>query len=270
MERLIPGTLQIRRLVAIVVATLLLGSVSGGRAGAADYEYATTAGSTALATGSSATVSLQGNPVTIDVSNKGAGVTLGTVKQFTFAGEPPVTSLSNPDWVAGTRSFFDVSYNRTTTPDSTVDFDIQFSQPLPASSYLVFVDFDAREVLNIRAFDAGSTPSLIPNGAFAFSRQNGNTVDGSTLTYPTWGTLAGYSGSLDTGTFATTPEAVVSLLTSVPISRLQYELTMNPTGNVLSNDVQFNFAVPVPEPAVSMLGGLIAVSAVWLTRRWRA
>ena len=62
----------------------------------------------------------------------------------------------------------------------------------------------------------------------------------------------------------------MSLLTSVPISRLQYELTMNPTGNVLSNDVQFNFAVPVPEPAVSMLGGLIAVSAVWLTRRWRA
>lgn len=270
MDRRAPVTPQIRRFVAVVASALLLGSVFEARARAADYEYATTAGSTALATGSSATVSLQGNAVTIDVSNKGTGVALGAVKQFTFAGEPPVTSLSNPDWVAGTRSFFDVSYNRTTTPDSTVDFDIQFSQPLPASSYLVFVDFDAREVLKIKAYDTGSTPSLIPNGAFTFSRQNGNTVDGSTLAYPTWGTLEGYSGSLDTGTFATTPEAVVSLLTSVPISRLQYELTMNPTGSIQSNDVQFNFAVPVPEPAVSMLGGLIAVSAAWLTRRWRA
>lgn len=263
-------SLLIRRLAAVVASTLVLGWVSAGGARAAEYEYATTAGSTALATGSSATVSLQDNPVTIDVSNKGAGVALGTVKQFTFAGEPPVTSLSNPVWVAGTHSFFDVSYNRTTTPDSTVDFDIEFSQPLPASSYLVFVDFDAREVLNIKAYDTGSTPSLIPNEAFTFSRQNGNTVDGSTLAYPTWGTLDGYSGSLVTGTFATTPEAVVSLLTSVPISRLQYEFTMNPTGNVLSNDVQFNFAVPVPEPAVPMLGGLISVSAFWLTRRWRA
>lgn len=241
-------------LVAAALAPTLALAVGGdGRVRAALYDYATTAGSTALATGTSATVSLQGNTVTIDTSNKGAGVTLGTVRQFTFAGEPPVTNLSNPDWVAGTRSFFDVSYNRTTTPDSTVDFDIQFSQPLPAASYLVFVDFDAREVLNIKAYDTASTPSLIPNGAFTFSRQNGNTPDGSALTYPTWSTLAGYSGTLVTGTFATTPEAVVSLLTSVPISRLQYEFTMNPTGAVLSNDVQFNFAVPVPEPSTAVL-----------------
>ena len=199
----------------------------------------------------SATVSLQGNAVTIATSNKGAGITLGAVKQFTFAGEQPLTNLSNPDWVAGTRSFFDVSYNRTTAPDSTVDFDIQFSQPLPVASYLVFVDFDAREVLNIKAYDQSS--NLIANGALTFSRQNGNTADGSQLTYPTWNALGGYTGSLVTGTFATTPEAVVSLQTSVGISRLEYEFDMNPTGSVTSNDVQFNFAAPVPEPSALAL-----------------
>ncbi len=79
-------------------------------------------------------MSLQGNAVTINSSNQGAGVMLGTVKQLTFDGEPLVTNLSNPAWVAGTGSFFDVTYNRTTAPDSTVNLDIQFSQPLPASS----------------------------------------------------------------------------------------------------------------------------------------
>lgn len=254
--------------IALVAAMMVLAGLEDGRA--TTYDYATTAGSTALATGSSATVSLQGNPVTINASNKGAGITLGTVKQFTFAGEPPVTNLSNPAWVAGTRSFFDVTYNRTTAPDSTVNLDIQFSQPLPASSYLVFVDFDAREVLNIKAYDTGSTPSLIPFNALTFSRQNGNTPDGSTLAYPTWNTLTNYTGSLETGTFATTPEAVVSLLTSVPISRLEYEFTMNPTGSVTSNDVQFNFAA-VPEPATLglVVTGLAAAAGLHIRRRGR-
>jgi hypothetical protein len=222
-------------------------AASGLTTRAAVYDYATTSGYPALATGTTAAATLQGNPVTINVtSTVGGGVTLGTVKQFTFAGEPPVTNLSNPDWVAGTRSVFDVTYNRTTTPDSTVAMEILFSQPLPASSYLVFVDFDAREVLNIKAYDQSN--SLIANGALAFTRQNGNTTNGASLAYPTWDTLAGYTGSLVTGTFATTPEAVVSLQTSVGISRLEYEFDMNPTGSITSNDVQFNFAV-VPEPS---------------------
>lgn len=259
--------------IPVVAAVIALAGLQSGRA--TTYDYATTAGYAALTTGSSATVSLQGNAVTINSSNQGAGVTLGTVKQFTFAGEPPVTNLSNPAWLAGTHSFFDVTYNRTTAPDSTVNLDIQFSQPLPASSYLVFVDFDAREVLNIKAYDAGS--NLIPFAGLTFSRQNGNTPDGSTLAYPTWNSLANYTGSLETGTFDTKPEAVVSLLTSVPISRLEYEFTMNPTGSVTSNDVQFNFAA-VPEPATLALAatGLVAAAIAFVrscaehaTTRWR-
>jgi hypothetical protein len=243
-----------------MAVTMALTNLQAGRA--TTFDYATTAGYSALATGNSATVSLQGSAVTINSVNQGAGVTLGTVKQFTFAGEPPVTNLSNPAWVAGTHNFFDVTYNRTTAPDSTVDLDIQFSQPLPASSYLVFVDFDAREVLNIKAYDTGPTPSLIPFNAFTISHQNGNTPDGSLLAYPTWNSLTNYTGSLETGIFATTPEAVVSLLTSVPISRLQYEFTMNPTGSITSNDVQFNFAA-VPEPASL---GLAAATCLLICR----
>ncbi len=77
------------------------------------------------------------------------------------------------------------------------------SQPLQASSYLVFVDFDVREVLNIKTYDQSS--NLIANGVLTFSRQNGNTADGALLTYPTWNTLGGYTGSFVTGTFASTP-----------------------------------------------------------------
>lgn len=48
-----------------------------------------------------------------------------------------------------------LAYNHTITPDSSVALEILFAQPLPASSYLVFVDFDAREVLTIKAYDQG-------------------------------------------------------------------------------------------------------------------
>jgi hypothetical protein len=241
---------------------------SGLTAHAAVYDYATTTGYSALTTGTTASATLQGNAMTINVTSAvGGGIAIGSAKQFTFAGEPPTTSLSNPDWVAGTRSFFDVSYNRTVTPDSTVALEILFSQPLPASSFLVFVDFDAREVLNIKAYDQSN--SLIANAALAFTRQNGNTTNGSSLTYPTWGTLAGYTGSLVTGTFATTPEAVVSLQTSVGISRLEYEFDMNPTGSITSNDVQFNFAAPVPEPSTLALVGIGLASLAVASRRRR-
>lgn len=240
--------LRARFLVPCLVVIVSGGTLS---ARAAVYDYATTTGYSALTSGTTASATLQGNAVTINAGPRGGGITLGTAKQFTFAGETPLTNLSNPDWIAGTRRFFDVTYNRTTTPDSSVAMEILFSQPLPASSYLVFVDFDAREVLNIKAYDQSS--SLIANGALTFSRQNGNTADGSQLTYPTWNALGGYTGSLVTGTFATTPEAVVSLQTSVGISRLEYEFDMNPTGSVTSNDVQFNFAAPVPEPSALAL-----------------
>jgi hypothetical protein len=265
MRRMPDCGVVVRRIVALVGVIVAARCLTTN---AAVYDYATTSGYSALATGTTASATLQGNPVTINVtSTVGGGVTLGTVKQFTFAGEPPVTNLSNPDWVAGTRSFYDVTYNRTVTPDSTVAMEILFSQPLPASSYLVFVDFDAREVLNIKAYDQSN--SLIGNGALAFTRQNGNTADGSTLAYPTWDTLGGYTGSLITGTFATTPEAVVSLQTSVGISRLEYEFVMNPTGSITSNDVQFNFAVPVPEPSTycMALAGLACGGYVVVRRR---
>ena len=240
--------LRARFLVASLAAIVISGALS---AQAAVYDYATTTGYSALTSGTTASATLQGNAVTINAGARGGGITLGTVKQFTFAGETPLTNLSNPDWIAGTRSFYDVTYNRTTTPDSSVAMEILFSEPLPALSYLVFVDFDAREVLNIKAYDQSS--SLIANGSLTFSRQNGNTADGALLSYPTWNTLGGHTGSLVTGTFAPLPEAVVSLQTSVGISRLEYEFDMNPTGVITSNDVQFNFAVPVPEPSTSAM-----------------
>jgi hypothetical protein len=226
---------------------------------AADYDYATTSGYSALATGDSASVSLQGNTVTIDAGPRGNGITLGTTRQFTFAGEDPLTNLSNPDWVAGTRGFFEVSYNSVGSDDSKVTLDFNFSQPLPAFSYLVFADFDAREELIIRAYDTSDIPLLLDYSSFTFSRQNGNTPDGALLSLPVWNELAGSTGQLATGTFESHPEAVVSLLTSVAISRLEYEFDMNPTGSINSNSVQFNFAA-VPEPSTYALLALAAAA----------
>jgi hypothetical protein len=252
------------------VVASLVAIVAGGAfsAHAEAYDYATTTGYAALTSGTTASATLQGNAVTINTGTRGGGITLGTAKQITFAGETPLTNLSNPEWIAGTRSFFDVTYHRSTTPDSSVAMEILFSQPLPALSYLVFVDFDAREVLNIKAYDQSS--NLIANGVLTFSRQNGNTADGALLAYPTWNTLGGYTGSLVTGTFATTPEPVVSLQTSVGISRLEYEFDMNPTGSVTRNDVQFNFAVSVPEPstyAMALAGLACGGFSMWRRRK---
>ncbi len=55
---------------------------------------------------------------------------------------------------------------------SAVGGEIPCPQPLPASSYLVFVDFDAREVPTIKAYDQGN--SLITNATLAFTWQNEN------------------------------------------------------------------------------------------------
>ncbi|MFM7109105.1 MAG: PEP-CTERM sorting domain-containing protein [Planctomycetaceae bacterium] len=43
---------------------------------------------------------------------------------------------------------------------------------------------------------------------------------------------------------------------------------MNPTGSVTSNDVQFNFAVPVPEPSSLVLAAL-GILGVLVSRRGR-
>ena len=57
----------------------------------------------------------------------------------------PVGGQANPDWVLGTRSYFDLEAPSPGSAGSTVSYQFSFSGGLATTSQLVFIDFDARE-----------------------------------------------------------------------------------------------------------------------------
>lgn len=199
------------------------------------------------------------------------GLTLGR-ELITF----PETSPSNPPWVAGARDMFRLRFNdnSNTTNDGSVTVQYAFSSPLSTSSYLIFADFDVRETLKIQAYDASD--ALIPFGSLAFARQNGRQPGGDSFTLPTWSGTTGYSGVIAYGNnpVSSWADPVVTLQSSVPISRLIYESDNDPYNNVANNDLYFNFSTPVtavPEIDPGHASGVVAIIAgyVGLVRRRR-
>ena len=55
----------------------------------------------------------------------------------------PVGGQPNPDWVLGTRSYFDLEFDGDVTSGSTVSYEHQFADSLATTTQLVFIDFDA-------------------------------------------------------------------------------------------------------------------------------
>jgi len=256
------GTIAVTPLVTLTVLVAWAGIARP--AAAETYLYADPTGFSALNTGTSASFTLANLTIqaTRLTSFSGSnGLTLGQ-ESLVF----PATNPSNPDWIAGTRDMFRLRFDDGTTlaptPDGTVGIQYVFSSPLPTGSFLVFADFDVKEEMRIRAFDA--TDSLIGFATWSFARENGGEIGGAALTLPTWSGSAGYSGVLAYGNnpFISANNPVVTLQSSVPIARLVYESDNDPYDTVTHNDLYFNFTMPasaVPEIDPAGLGSVVAL-----------
>ena len=244
-----------------IAMTLFLACGPGSNA--ADYFYADTAGFDSLTTNVPANFSLADNTLTITrLTNLAADMTQSTAS-LTFS----ATSPSNPDWVAGNRDFYQVALNTTTTSPGTVNYEFAFATALPTSSYLVFVDFDVKEKVSIRAYDASDT--LIPFASTTFFKENGQDPSG-TAAPTTYTSLGGYTGVIAATNNVNLSNPVVGLNSTIPIKRVVYEFNLNPESTtIINNSLRFNFAV-VPEPSTYLLGSISALAIGWMARRRRA
>jgi hypothetical protein len=113
-----------------------------------------------------------------------------------------------------------------------------------------------------------------PFRSLSFVRENGRQIGGDSLPLPTWSSEAGYSGVIAYGNnpISSWSDPVVTLQSSVAISRLVYESDNDPYDTVAHNDLSFNFATPaVPEidPGVASSAVACLAGALGLLERRR-
>jgi hypothetical protein len=253
-----------RQAVSITVAISCLSCAVVANA-ASTYYYASTSGFSSLTTNNPVQFALsddvgQFNTLTIRrLTDLSANMSQST-PDLTFSATAP----ENPDWVAGSRSFFQVAMNTTNSSPGEASYELSFATPLATSSYLVFVDFDVQESVSIKAYDASD--SLIPYANISFSRQNGQSSSGATVP-SSFDELAGYTGRLSTSNDSSRSDPVISLSSSVPIKRLVYDWDLNPSDRLnQNNSARFNVAV-VPEPTTCVMAFLGLYSLVLRRKR---
>lgn len=245
-----------RTATAILAALALMPAAYGGL-----YEYADTTGFTtgSFSSGSSKQFAFpaNGGPITMTrTTTVGTGLSLEQ-RTVTYSGSAP---YDNPDWIAGTRSFYGIRDSGTgVNPVITVSG--TFTNPLPITGFLVFTDVEYGEQISIKAYNGDS---LIPFGDLTFTKWNGGSTSGTSVN-TTWNTGAGLSGILVSGTPYGFSNPVVTLQSAQPISSFDYTIDM---GSAI-NSLGFNFTVPVPEPATVTLAGVAGIAAAIRLRRRR-
>jgi hypothetical protein len=188
----------------------------------------------------------------------GSGVTLDT-DSITYAAT--IGSYTNPAWVIGTRSYYEVSYaSGSSSPyaGSTVSYESQFAGGLATSSRLVFVDFDAEEEVVIKAYDLAN--NLIPFASTSVLLSAG--ADSSPRFQDIeWASFAGATGRLRNIFVDSETNIVASISSSTSIARLVYEFDLNPDNDVSNPTIRFSYAAAVPEPgqvaaSLLLIGGI--------------
>lgn len=238
-KSLIIGLLSVIFVLSSMGSPLPPGMSVGAPAGSAesDHTHAQTLGFATLALSTPTVFKLnRDNSLTMNMTSKGTGLTFKTDCYV-------MPSPSNLPYVAGLRSFFEISHNAV-NGTSTATIEITFQTGLPTNGYMLFLDFDANEEISIKAYNASNV--LIPYNDLTFIRHNGQSATGSTITTTVFTDLgASYSGKVEDEGGTSQNDIVVSLNSSQVIKRLVYEIQMNPTASTtLTNTMGFNFVVP--------------------------
>ena len=197
----------------------------------------------------------------------GSGITTGS-DTITYAAT--TGTFTNPAWVVGTRTYYDISYaSGSSAPyaGSTVSYETQFTGGLATTSQLVFVDFDAAEQVVIKAYDLSN--NLIP---FASTSVLLSAGADSTPRFEDieWASFAGATGRLRNIFADSESNIVASINSTTSLSRLVYEFDMNPDNDVSNPNIRFSFAAAVPEPstcAMALAGLACGGYSIWRRRK---
>ena len=153
-KSLINGLLSVIFVLNSVASPLPPGMIVGAPAGSrffaeSDHTHAQTLGFATLGLSTPTVFKLnRDNSLTMNMTSKGTGLTFKT-------GCYVMPSPSNLPYVAGLRSFFEIS-NNAATGTSTATIEITFQTGLPTDGYMLFLDFDANEEISIKAYNASN------------------------------------------------------------------------------------------------------------------
>ena len=197
----------------------------------------------------------------------GSGITLGTT---TLTYVATLGSETNPDWVLGSRTYFDIDYasgSNAPYAGSTVSLESQFAGGLATTSQLVFVDFDGSEQVVIKAYDLAN--NLIPFSSMSLRLSAGQD---STPRFQDieWASFVGATGRLRNIFEDSESNIVASINSTTSISRLVYEFDMNPDNDVSNPGIRFSFAaVPATAPAPPTVAIVLVGLACGGLSMWR-
>lgn len=176
----------------------------------------------------------------------------------------PVGGRSNPDWVLGTRSYFDLECAGAGGAQSTVTYEFQYASGLPINSQLVFIDFDWGEQVTIEAYDASNnlipfanTTILLSPGADATPRYQDIS----------WAASSGATGLLRNTFKDSESNVIASISSTTPMYRLVYEFDFSQV-DAEGATIRFQLAA-VPEPSTYCLALAGLCCGGYLMRRRR-
>lgn len=179
----------------------------------------------------------------------------------TFAAS--VGSGTNPDWVLGTRSYFDLECNGNGSAGSTVSYELQFAGGLATSSQLVFIDFDALEKVTIKAYDASNTLISFADTTILLSPGQDTSPRYQDIS---WAASAGATGLLANINDDSESNIIASISSSRSIHRVVYEFDFSQVIN--SATIRFQVAATAV-PGAGLAAMLVALPAVGGRRRRR-
>lgn len=169
---------------------------------------------------------------------------------------------TNPDWVLGTRSYFELDLNSSGSSSSTVSYEFQFAGGLATTSQMVFVDFDRFEAVTVKAYDASNNLISFASTSILLSPGQESTPRYQDIS---WAASIGATGLLKNINVDSENDIVASINSSVSISRLVYEFDFTQ----ITGDAAIRFSFAAEAVPGSGLAGLGAVLMSPMTRRRR-
>jgi hypothetical protein len=171
--------------------------------------------------------------------------------------------LNNPDWVLGTRSYFDLECDGNGDSGSIVSYEMQFAGGLATTSQLVFIDFDALEQVAIKAYDASNNLISFADTTILLSPGQDETPRYQDIS---WAASAGATGLLRNTNDDSESNIIASINSSISIHRLVYEFDFSQVVN--SATIRFQIAATAV-PGAGFAAMLAALPAIGGRRRRR-
>lgn len=255
-ETSLMGMFHVRRGIALAIGVLACNaSVS-----ATTWVNADTSQFTSLVQGTPTAVNFLGTgDMTMTLTSAVGSPILLDTWNGTFAAS--VGSGTNPDWVLGTRSYFDLECNGDGDSGSIVSYEMQFAGGLATSSQLVFIDFDALEKVTIKAYDASNNLISFADTTILLSPGSDSTPRYQDIS---WAASAGATGLLANINEDSESNIIASISSSRSIHRVVYEFDFSQVVNGAT--IRFQVAATAV-PGAGFAAMLAALPAVGGRRR---